>query len=201
MVRFLACTESLLDHNRYGASRRIETVPGTLETIMSKNNLRSFAIRRAITSAIIAGLVNLIIVYFALKGKGEVPLFASVAEIWNHSLIGALIPRSLVLSFIITITTVFATVKEASTKSENISNKLEKTSWIKIALRKAVISALIAFILVILLAFILRTVSPTYATLSVSIVIPFVGIFAALVAFSMTYAAVFSTGRILDSAD
>lgn len=166
---------------------------------MSENDLRSFATKRAITSAIIAGLVNLIIVYFALKGKGEVPLFASVAEIWNHSLIGALIPRSLVLSFIITITTVTATVKEASRKSENISNKLEKTSWIKITLRKAVIRALIAFVLVLLLAFTLRILFPTYATLSVSIVIPLVGIFAALVAFSMTYAAVFSTGRILDS--
>lgn len=165
---------------------------------MSKNNLRSFAIRRAITSAIIAGLVNMIIVYFALKGKGDVPLFASVAEIWNHSLIGALIPRSLVLSFIITITTVFATVKEASTKSENISNKLEKTSWIKIALRKAVIRALIAFVLVLLLAFALRILFPTYATLSVSVVIPIVGIFAGLVAFSMTHAAVYSTGKMLE---
>jgi len=198
MVRFLACTESLLDHNRYGASRRIEAVPGTLETIMSKNNLRSFAIRRAITSAIIAGLVNLIIVYFSLRGIDDVPLFASVAEIWNHSLIGALIPRSLVLSFIITITTVFATVKEASTKSENISNKLEKTSWIKIALRKAVMRALIAFVLVLLLAFTLRILFPTYATLSVSVVIPIVGIFAGLVAFSMTHSAVYSTGKMLE---
>ncbi len=89
--------------------------------------------------------------------------------------------------------------KRSFKKSENISNKLEKTSWIKIALRKAVIRALIAFVLVLLLAFTLRILFPTYATLSVSIVIPLVGIFAALVAFSMTYAAVFSTGRILDS--
>jgi hypothetical protein len=94
-------------------------------------NLRNFAIKRATFSACAAGIINLIIVYFALRGKGEVPLFASVAERWNHSLIGALIPRSLALSFIITITTVTTTVKEASSKSENISNKLEKTSWIK----------------------------------------------------------------------
>ncbi len=162
-------------------------------------NLRNFAIKRATFSACAAGIINLIIVYFALRGKGEVPLFASVAEIWNHSLIGALIPRSLVLSFIITITTVTATIKESSRKSENISNKIKRTSWIKIVLRKAVIRALIAFVLVLLLAFTLRILFPTYATLSVSIVIPLVGIFAALVAFSMTYAAVFSTGRILDS--
>lgn len=161
-------------------------------------NLRTFATKRAITSAIIAGLVNLIIVYFTLKGKGEVPLFASVAEIWNHSLIGALIPRSLIASFIITITTVFATVKEVSSKSENISNKLKKTSWIKIALRKAVIRALIAFVLVLLLALTLRILFPTYATLSVSVVIPIVGIFAGLVAFSMTHAAVYSTGKMLE---
>lgn len=165
---------------------------------MSKNNLRSFATKRAITSAIIAGLVNLIIVYFALKGKGEVPLFASVAEIWNHSLIGALIPRSLVLSFIITITTVFATVKEVSSKSENISNKLKKTSWIKIALRKAVIRDIVAFVLVLLLALTLRILFPTYATLSVSVVIPIVGIFAGLVAYSMTHAAVYSIGKMLE---
>ncbi|MCK5392603.1 MAG: hypothetical protein KAJ31_09250 [Deltaproteobacteria bacterium] len=101
-------------------------------------------------------------------------------------------------SFIITITTVIATVKEASRKSENISNKLEKTSLIKIALRKAVIRALIAFVLVLLLALTLRILFPTYATLSVSVVIPIVGIFAGLVAFSMTHAAVYSTGKMLE---
>jgi hypothetical protein len=168
---------------------------------MPKNNLRTFAAKRAVLSACVAGIINSIIVYFALQGKADVPLFASVAEIWNHSLIGALIPRSLVLSFIVTITTVFATVKEASRKSENISIKIKNASWIKIALRKAVIRALIAFILVLLLAFTLRILFPTYATLPVSVVIPIVGFFAALIAFSMTYAVVLSTSKILDSQD
>jgi hypothetical protein len=168
---------------------------------MSKNNLRTFATKRAILSACIAAIINLIIVYFALKGEADVPLFASVAEIWNHSLIGALIPRSLVLSFIVTITTVFATAKEASKKSKNLSIKIKNVPWIKIALRKAVIRALIAFILVLLLAFILRILFPTYATLPISVVIPVVGFFAALVAFSMTYSVVLSTSKMLDSQD
>ena len=178
---------------------RSQSSPGRIE-IMSENNLRSFATKRAITSGIISGIVNIVIVYLALKGKGEVPLFASVAEMWNHSLIGALIPRSLVLSFIITITTVRATLKEIARNSGQVSSQ-SKPSWIKITLRKALIRAIIAFALVLLLAFTLRILLPTYATLSVSVVIPIVGIFAGLVAFSMTHAAVISTSRILDSKD
>lgn len=60
------------------------------------------------------------------------------------------------------------------------------------------IRALIAFVLVLLLALTLRILFPTYATLSVSVVIPIVGIFAGLVAFSMTHAAVYSTGKMLE---
>ena len=149
-------------------------------------------------SASVAAIINIIIVYFALQGKPDVPLFASIAEIWDLSLIGALIPRSIFISFIITITTIFATVKEVSSKSKDISLKLKKSSWIKIAVRKALIQALIAFISVIVLAYILRLLFPTYATLSVSVVIPIVEIFAALVAFSMTLSAVYSTGKMLE---
>jgi len=161
--------------------------------------LKKFALKRGIFSACVAGVVNIIIVYLALRGKGEVPLFASVAEIWNHSLIGALVPRSIIISFIITVTTMYATAKEVSTKSVDVSTKLEKTSWIKIALQRALVRALIAFISVIVFAYILRLIFPAYATLSVGIVIPFVGIFASIVAFSMTYSAVFSTGKILSN--
>jgi len=49
-----------------------------------------------------------------------------------------------------------------------------------------------------MLAFTLRILFPTYATLSISVVIPIVGIFAALVAFSMTLSAVYSTGKMLE---
>lgn len=163
--------------------------------------LKQFALKRAVISAVAAGVINLIIVYVALHGKGEVPLFASVAEIWNHSLIGALIPRSIVISFLITITTMYATAKEVSTSSKEISLKFKKSSWIKITVRKALLRALIAFISVIVLAYILRAIFPTYATLCVSVVIPIVGIFAGLVAFSMTYSAVFSAGKILVAKD
>ncbi|MGB2691815.1 MAG: hypothetical protein WBB48_01065 [Thermodesulfobacteriota bacterium] len=161
--------------------------------------LKQFALKRGIFSACVACIVNLTIVYFALSADGDVPLFASVAEIWNHSLIGALIPRSILISFIITVTTIFATVKEASNKSEEISLMLKRSSWIKIAVQKALIRALIAFIAVIILAYILRMLFPTYATIPTTAVIPIVGIFSALVAFSMTYSAVFSTGKILNS--
>ncbi len=160
------------------------------------NTLESFAIRRAVLSSLVAGTINLIIVYFVLKGKVEVPLFAAVAEIWNHSLIGALIPRSLVVSFLVTIVTVAATVKRAS---KDNAETLKTIPWVKIALRKALIRALVAFLLVIGLALVLRSLFPAYATLPVSIVIPTVAIFAALVAFSMTYSAVFSTGKTLES--
>ena len=161
-------------------------------------NLKKFAVKRSILSAFGAGIVNLIIVYFTLASYGSVPLFASVAEIWNHSLIGALIPRSIVISLFITITTVFATVKEATGGSEIILKKLKQTSWIKIVATKALIRAFIAFMSVILIASIMRLLFPTYTTLTVSTVIPIVVIFSALVAFSMTYSAVMSTGKILD---
>lgn len=164
-------------------------------------SLKKFALRRAALSALGAGIVNLLIVYFSLKPDGFVPLFAAVADLWNHSLIGALIPRSIVISFLITITTVFATVKEASHKSENIAKKLNRSHWLKIALRKALLRALIAFLSVIALALLLRVLFPTYATLSVSIVIPVVAIFAGLVAFSMTYSAVLSTGKMLRTSE
>jgi magnesium-transporting ATPase (P-type) len=145
-----------------------------------------------------AGIVNLIIIYFTLRSDGKVPLFAAVADIWNHSLIGALIPRSIVISLIITITTVYTTAKEASSHSLEIASRLQKTPWIKMALRKALFRALIAFIFVILLAYVLRMFFPIYSELSVSLVIPIVGLFAAFIAFSMTYAAVLSTGKILE---
>ena len=161
--------------------------------------LGSFAIRRALFSSIIAGCLNLIIVYFALRGEGEVPLFAAVADIWNHSLIGALIPRSIVISFLVTIVTFIATIKEVSKNKEERANRLGGIPWLKIAIRKALFRALVAFLLIIGLALVLRALFPTYATLSVSIVIPIVAIFAGLVAFSMTYSAVFSTGKMLHS--
>ena len=163
------------------------------------HNLGSFALRRAVSSSVVAAILNLIIVYFALKGKGEVPLFAAVADIWNHSLIGALIPRSLVISFLVTIATFVATIKEVSKTNVERASKLKGKPWIKIAIRKALSHALVAFLLVIGLALMLRVLFPTYATLSVSVVIPIAAIFAGLVAFSMTYSAVFSAGKIFVS--
>ncbi len=163
--------------------------------------LRSFAIRRAVLSSIAAAIINLLIVYLVLRGKGEVPLFATVAEIWNHSLIGALIPRSLAISFLVTIATFIATIKKVSKNKADTAARLKGITWMKIAIRQAFIRALIALLLVIAFALVLRALFPTYAVLSVSIVIPTVAIFAGLVAFSMTYSAVFTTGKILQSQD
>lgn len=160
--------------------------------IMSEK-LRTFAKRRAVASGIAAGIVNLIILYIALRETGHVPLFALMAEKWNHSLIGAFIPRALVISIVITFTTVWATLKAHS------EDGLENIPWIKITLIKALIRALLAFLFVLALALILRGLFPAYAVISTSLVIPLVGVFAGAVAFYMTYSAVLSTEGMVRS--
>ena len=155
------------------------------------DQLSRFAKRRALISGIIAGIANIIILYFALNGKAEVPLFAFAAEKWNHSLIGALIPRALVISIAVTFTTVWVTLKAHS------EGGISKIPWIRLTLIKALVRAVQAFIFVLALAFILRGLFPTYAEISTSIVIPVVAVFAGAVASYMTYSAVLSTESLL----
>ena len=58
----------------------------------TKVSLKQFASKRAATGAVVAGLVNALVVYLSLSGLAEVPIFALVAEHWTQSLIGALTP-------------------------------------------------------------------------------------------------------------
>jgi len=155
------------------------------------DRLTKFAKRRAIISGIVAAILNVIILYLALSGKSQVPLFAFVAEKWNHSLIGALIPRALIISIAVTFTTVWVTLKAHSEEG------IGKIPWIRITLVKALVKAVQAFIFVLALAFILRGLFPTYAEISTSIVIPLVAAFAGGVASYMTYSAVLSTESLL----
>ncbi len=153
--------------------------------------LIKFAKRRALTSGIAAGIVNIVILYFALMGKTEVPLFALVAEKWNHSLIGALIPRALIISIAVTFVTVWITLK--THKEEGAGD----IPWFRITLIKALFRAVLAFIFVLGLALLLRAAFPKYAEISTYIVIPAVAVFAGAVASYMTYAAVLSTESFL----
>lgn len=153
--------------------------------------LIKFAKRRALISGIAAVIVNIIILYIALMGKTEVPLFALVAEKWNHSFIGALIPRALVISIVVTFATVWITLK--SHKEEGAGD----IPWFRITLIKALFRSVLAFIFVLALALILRAAYPAYAEISTSIVIPVVAVFAGAVASYMTYAAVLSTESFL----
>ena len=161
--------------------------------MMMPEKLSTFAKRRAVISGIAAGIINMIILYIALRGTTNVSLFALEAEKWNHSLIGAFIPRALVISIVITFTTVWATLKAHS------EDGLESIPWIKITLIKALVRALLAFLFVLALALILRGLFPTYAVISTSLVIPLVSVFAGAVAFYMTYSAVLSTEGMVRS--
>jgi len=155
------------------------------------DKLIAFAKRRALISGIVAGVLNATILYFVLSGKSQVPLFAFVAEKWNHSLIGALVPRALVISIVITFTTVWITLKAHS------QGGIHNIPWVRITLIKALVRSVLAFIFVLALALLLRATYPTYAEISTSIVIPVVAVFAGVVASYMTYSAVLSTESLL----
>lgn len=73
--------------------------------------LRAFAARRAATGAVTAGLLNAAVIHFSLGDLAEVSIFALVAEHWKQSLIGALVPRAVLISLLVAIVTVWATVK------------------------------------------------------------------------------------------
>jgi hypothetical protein len=68
----------------------------------TKVSLKQFASKRAGAAAVVAGLVNALVVHLVLSGIPEVPIFALVAEHWKQSLIGALIPRAVLISLVAT---------------------------------------------------------------------------------------------------
>ena len=154
-------------------------------------DLIKFAKKRAIVSFIVAAAVNALILYFALSKEAEIPLFALVAENWRHSLIGALMPRALVISILVTFVTVWLTLKKHS------KDEMGYIPWFRITLITALVRAVLAFIFVVGFALLLRAAYPTYAEISTSIVIPAVAVFAGVVAAYMTYAAVLTTESLL----
>lgn len=158
------------------------------------HDFTAFAKKRALISFVVAGLINAVVLLLALSGKSEVPLFALSAEKWNQSFIGALIPRALVISIIVTFLTVWITLKAHTGDAERVP-------WFRITLITAVIRSILAFILVLGLAFVLRAMYPSYAEASTTIVIPLVALFAGAVAAYMTYSAVLTTENILHSED
>jgi len=155
------------------------------------DKLRAFARRRAVISAVIAGAVNLIILYFVLHSKAEVPIFALVADKWSHSLVGALIPRALIICVAVTFTTIWATIKA---HYEDLFNEVP---WVKITLIKALVRAVYAFFLFLALTLILRGLFPAQTTVPTSFVIPIVALFAAATAYYMTYSTVLSAESMI----
>lgn len=159
-----------------------------------KLSLREFARQRGITGAVVAGLLNGLLAHLSLKDTAAVPIFALVAADWKQSLIGALIPRALVISVLVTIATVWATVR--SRKAGEVQPPLDQdVAWFGRTLKLALKRAVYGFLLVLVLALLLRLLLPTYSDLSSSAVTMFVALFAAAVAFAMSYTAVIKAGK------
>ena len=155
------------------------------------DKLRAFARRRAVISAALAGAANLIILYFVLHSKAEVPIFALVADKWSHSLVGALIPRALIICVAVTFTTIWATIKA------HYEDRFNEIPWVKITLIKALVRAVYAFFLFLALTLILWGLFPAQTTIPTSFVIPIVALFAAATAYYMTYSTVLSAESMI----
>jgi len=158
-----------------------------------KLSLRQFAQKRAVTGATVAGLLNGLIVHLSLRGTSEVPIFALVAEEWKHSLLGALVPRALLISLLVTVLTVWATVKSrsAGTLDPPIAPDVP---WVGRTLRLALKRAAYGFGLVLGIALVLRLLLPKYSVVSAGWVTLLVALFAAAIAFLMSYTAVIKAG-------
>ena len=114
-------------------------------------SLKEFAKKRGITGAVVAGLLNGLLVHLSLKGTEAVPIFALVAAEWKKSLMGALIPRALLISLLVTVVTVWATVK--SRKAGEVHPPLDQGApWLgrtlKLALKRAVYGFVLGHLLV-----------------------------------------------------
>ena len=158
----------------------------------SRISIRRFAARRAATAAVVAGLLNALIVHLSLSGLSRVPIFALVAGNWKQSLVGALIPRAALISMLVTFMTVWATVRSHAAGKlrapiDTGAPWLGKT--LKIGLTRSVYGILIVFAL----ALVLRVLLPTYAAISTAWVTVFVTLFSAAIAYVMAYRAVLKT--------
>ena len=147
---------------------------------------RQFALQRAATAAVVAGFLNALLAYVALSDVPEVPIFALVAEHWNHSLIGALIPRAVLISLLVTLATVWATVR--SRAAGTLASPLDPNRpWLSPTLKIGLTRSLYGFLLVLAIALLLRVLLPTYTTIPSVWVVVLVALFAAVIAYVMAY--------------
>jgi len=160
----------------------------------TKLSILQFARKRAVTGATVAGLLNGLIVHLSLRETSEVPIFALVAEEWKKSLIGALVPRTLLISLLVTVLTVWATVKGRSA-GEVDPPIASDVPWVGRTLKLALKRAAYGFGLVLGIALILRLVLPKFSAVPAGWVTLLVAVFAAAVAFLMSYTAVIRAGR------
>ncbi len=160
----------------------------------SQLSLRAFAAKRAASGAVTAGLVNALVVYLSLGDLQQVPIFALVAEHWKQSLIGALVPRAVLISLLVTLMTVWATVK--SRVAGEVHPPIDPgVTWFKPTLKIGLIRSVFAFFAVVVIALVLRALLPTYTTVPSTWVMVLVALFAAGIAYLMSYTAVLKTGR------
>jgi hypothetical protein len=158
----------------------------------TKVSLKQFASKRAATGAVVAGLVNALVVYLSLSGLSEVPIFALVAEHWKQSLIGALVPRAVLISLLVTVVTVWATVR--SRAAGNVDPPLDPgVPWLGRTLKVGLTRSVYGFLLVLAIALVLRVLLPTYTAIPSRWVIVLVALFAAGIAYLMSYTVVLKT--------
>ena len=161
----------------------------------TKVSLKQFASKRATTGAVVAGLVNALVVYLSLSGLPEVPIFALVAEHWKQSLIGALIPRAALISLLVTFMTVWATVR--SRAAGEVEPPVDPgVPWMGRTLKVGLTRSVYGFLLVVAIALLLRVLLPTYTAVPSTWVVVLVALFAAGIAYLMSYTAVLKTGRV-----
>jgi hypothetical protein len=157
-------------------------------------SLKQFASKRAATGAGVAGLVNALVVYLSLSRLAEVPVFALVAEHWKQSLIGALIPRAVLISLLVTIVTVWATVRSRAAGS--VHPPIDPgVSWLGRTVKVGLTRSVYGFLLVLAIALVLRALLPTYTAIPSIWVVVLVALFAAGIAYLMSYTAVLRTAQ------
>jgi hypothetical protein len=158
----------------------------------SRISIRRFAARRAATAAVVAGLLNGLIVHFSLSGLSTVPIFALVAENWKHSLVGALIPRAALISMLVTFMTVWATVR--SHAAGKFHAPIDAGApWVGKTLKIGLTRSVYGILLVLAISLVLRALLPAYTAVSTGWVTVFVTLFAAAIAYIMAYRAVLKT--------
>jgi hypothetical protein len=165
-----------------------------------KISLKQFAAKRAATAAVVAAVINALLVYLTLAGIPEVPIFALVAEHWNHSLIGALVPRAVLVSLLVTFVTVWATVR--SRMAGEVHPPLAPGEpWVGRTLKIGLTRSAYGFLLVLAIALLLRVLLPTYTAVPPAWVVVLVALFAAGIAYLMSYTAVLKSAGQTDDAD